>query len=123
MRYRPFSEGAHSGNVRVEFKEFGFGNPDQTLDIPLVGQGIAPQICVNPTSIDFGGVDVGQTAVETVSITNCGGVGFTLRGTLLRAGTHGDFSVTTSVPLPRFFAPGEEVIATITAAPTLVLGP
>ena len=122
VRYRPFGSGSHSGNVRVEFKEFGFGNPDQTLDIPLVGQGVAPQICVTPTSLDFGALADGQSASQTVSITNCGGVAFTLRGASLRAGTHAGFAVSTSPTLPRLMQPGQEVVATVTATASTNIG-
>lgn len=118
VSYRPQSPGAHSGLVRLVFKEFGFGNPDQTLDIPLTGQGLAPELCVTPSSIDFGDVAVGATASESALATNCGPVSFTIRGLQLRAGTHPDFAFGALPPVPVELLPGEQISIPVDASPT-----
>jgi len=118
VTYRPYTEGAHAGNVEVTFREFGFGNPDQTLNIPLTGSGLSPAICVSPQDIDFGAVAPNTTADENVTVSNCGPVALGLNGLQLRAGSHPDFHVVSAPDLPTTLQPGASTIVTVRAAPT-----
>jgi hypothetical protein len=121
VTYRPEAAGQHSGNVRVTFREGGFSFPppaDMTLDVPLLGNGIAPQLCVNPQAIDFGNVAVNSTADEIVNVVNCGAVGILVRGLQLRAGTHPDFSFSGGPQLPTELDSGASFNVTVRAAPT-----
>jgi len=42
-------------------------------EIPLTGRGIAPNISVSSTSLDFGEVQIGESSFQTFTITNPGG--------------------------------------------------
>jgi hypothetical protein len=118
VTFRPYAEGPHAGNVRATFKEFGFGNPDQTLDIPLTGSGLAPAICVSPLDIDFGAVAPGTTRDENVNVANCGPVPLALNGLQMRAGSHPDFHIQSAPALPEVLAPGASIVVVVRAAPT-----
>ncbi len=118
VTFRPTANGTLQGNLRATFNEMGLGNPSQTLDVPLLGNGVPPAICVSPTSVDFGSVNVGASADETVQIANCGSAPLELRGLSLRGGTHPDFSIETTPALPRMLDAGVTVSVTVRAAPT-----
>lgn len=116
--FRPGVEGPLTGTLRATYNEAGFGNPQQTLDVPLLGTGVPPAICVSPTSLDFGNVNVGGTADRMVQISNCGAAPLELRGLTLRGGSHPDFKLQASPSLPSTLDPGATVTATVRAAPT-----
>lgn len=116
--FRPTSPGNKTGLVRVTYKLFGFGNPDQTLDIPLSGQAASPCILVSPLDVDYGSVAVNATADRDVSISNCGGVDLVIRGINLRSGTHPDFRIQSSPVVPLAIPAGAQQIVTVRAAPT-----
>jgi hypothetical protein len=118
VTFRPYAEGFHAGNVRATFKEFGFGNPDQTLNIPLTGSGLSPAICVSPLNIDFGAVAPGSVRDENVNVANCGPVPLALNGLQMRAGSHPDFHIQSAHTLPAVLAPGANVTVVVRAAPT-----
>ena len=60
------------GNVTTSFTitSNDFLNP--TIDIPVTGAGIAPEIIVTPSSLDFGSVGVDQSSSLNISISNFG---------------------------------------------------
>jgi hypothetical protein len=118
VSFRPASPGNKSGLARVDYKEFGFGNPDQTLDIPLSGQAQSPCILVSPLDVDYGSVAVNATADRDVAVSNCGGVDLSIRGLNLRSGSHPDFHVQSAPTLPVAVPAGGQIIVTVRASPT-----
>jgi hypothetical protein len=118
VTYRPATEDAHVGTVQLTYKELGFGNPDLTLQVPLTGNGLAPRVCVQPTSIDFGTVAEGSSADENLAVVNCGAVDLSYRGVQLRAGGHPDFALDDVPALPINLAPGAQSVLTVRAKPT-----
>lgn len=63
--------------------------------IPISGQGCQPTIQVNPTSVNFGTIQVGNTATATVQVANVGCPGSTLLFTAsLSNNTPSAFSIT-----------------------------
>jgi hypothetical protein len=70
VTYRPTDDDARSdvGDVLLETND-----PDAlNVRLPILTGGAGPEIQVNPTSIDFGGVDFGESRGETLTITNTG---------------------------------------------------
>jgi|GEM_PF-1046954 len=116
--FRPEQAGLRAGNYRFTYKEQGFGNEDQIIDVPANGTGIAPCIEVVPADIDFGAVAQNSTADREASIRNCGGSDLIIRGVNLRAGSHRDFRIQNAPALPVTLQPGAAAPVTIRAAPT-----
>lgn len=120
VSFRPEQGGLLPGNVNFVYKEMGtisVGN-DQTLDVPLSGQGEIPCIVVTPLEVDFGNIGVGQGQNRDVAVNNCGAADLYLRGLNIRAGSHPDFSVAAAPTLPGILAPGATTNVTVRAAPT-----
>ncbi len=70
VTYRPTDEDPRSdvGEVLLESND-----PDAlNVTLPILTNGSGPEIQVNPTSIDFGGVDFGDRREEALTITNTG---------------------------------------------------
>lgn len=122
VSYRPETVANHVGNVHFVYKELGGSiinpNPDQSLDVPLAGAGLAPCISVTPLDVDFGTVAVGATADRNVQVSNCGGVELFIRGINIRGGSHPDFHVQAAPTIPSSVLPGQGVTVTVRAAPT-----
>ncbi len=115
--FRPQSAGSKTGTARITYKLFGFGNPDQTLDVPLSGQAQAPCISVTPQDIDYGTVAAGATADRDVTVRNCGGVDLSIRGVSLRTGSDPGFAVSAAPAVPTVIAAGAAETVTVRAAP------
>ena len=65
VRFAPSARGVRNANLEVDSDGGNTSNP-------LVGEGAAPGISVEPTSLDYGQVDVGAFANGTLTITNTG---------------------------------------------------
>jgi hypothetical protein len=132
VTFAPQATGSASGNVTLTSNG---ANP--TLIIPQSGTGIAPgQLTANPSSEDFGSVDVGsqQTASETVTNTGgtnvsisqatVSGTGFSLSGLriplTLTAGQSTTFSVAFT-PQSASAASGSVRITSNASNPTLTI--
>lgn len=117
VTFSPTQVGQRSGTVEVEYKEVGFGNPDQSLVVPVNGRVEPACIRVDPLTLDFGTVAQGSTRDLPAQVSNCGPADLVIRGTTLRSGTHPDFRIqspTTTTTL----APGAATTVTVRAAPT-----
>lgn len=115
VTYRPEDETLHTGELRIQYKEQGFGNPSTELLIPLDGQGLAPSICVTPTEVDFGEIALGDSVDAQIEISNCGATLLEFRGVSLQAGSHPDFTIFSSPTLPINMDPGTTSTVTVRA--------
>ncbi len=118
VTFRPEVAGPRSATAHVTYKELGFGNPSQSLDVPLSGVGVAPCVTVTPVEVDFGTVAQGATADRQLQIANCGGADLVVRALPLRSGSHPDFHVQGAPTLPLTLAPGAPTTVTVRASPT-----
>ncbi|MFH1807199.1 MAG: choice-of-anchor D domain-containing protein [Pseudomonadota bacterium] len=109
VSFKPVSEGPKTGRLRIEFKEQGFGTPTQNAYVDLVGNGSAPQICVDPSLLDFGTVNTGQRPCAPVAVSNCGQTELNLRGVVLQSGSSQAFEVTPPAGLPGALQPGQSI--------------
>ena len=91
--FKPTAVGLRSGTLTV-------GSGGTTLTSALTGTGVA-DLAVNVTSLNFGNLDVGASAVQTVAVTN------TASGT---------------VPLPPLAATGDFAVSATTCGSTLGAG-
>jgi hypothetical protein len=80
---------------------------DRVVDVTVRGVGIAPRVCLEPLSLDFGRVAVGHTASRTFELSNCGLMPLTLAQIYLHETTSPDFAFA-ALPLTPFeLAPGQ----------------
>ena len=132
VAFTPQGTGSASGNVTLTSNG---ANP--TLTIPLSGNGVAPgQLTSNPSSEDFGSVNVGSQQTASETITNTGGAsvnisqvtitgtGFSLSGinapATLTAGQSATFSVAFT-PQTASAASGSVKITSNAPNPTLTI--
>ncbi len=114
VQYTPDDVGADSGVLTV----FSNAIADSVLGVPLKGRGIAPDIDVSPDSIDYGGVAVGESADDTVTIRNLGDADLLL-GTLSLTGVDtSEFSILAPDPSDSTVAPGDSTEAVVRFSPS-----
>ncbi len=66
--YTPIDGGADDGLFRIASND----PDDREVDVHLLGQGIAPRICSDPLSLEFGRVAINHAASRSFTISNCG---------------------------------------------------
>jgi Protein of unknown function (DUF1573)/Abnormal spindle-like microcephaly-assoc'd, ASPM-SPD-2-Hydin len=130
--FAPQTTGNLSGTVTITSDA-----PNPTLSLPLSGTGLAlGALGANPTSLDFGSVQVSSKQALSETVTNTGGstvtisqvgisgTGFTLSGistpTTLTAGQSATFSVTFA-PLSAGGASGSVTVTSNGSNPTLTI--
>ena len=68
VQFQPPSLGTHRDTVRITSND-----PDSSVvKVPLTGEGVEPNIAVNPPSVNFGPVAVGGGKAYTVEVNNTG---------------------------------------------------
>lgn len=73
VTYAPNDRGPDAAQITIEY----LLAPDVTVDVS--GEGLEAGLAVSPTPLAFGGVDVGQSAVETVDVQNTGNLPLVLQ--------------------------------------------
>jgi hypothetical protein len=88
------------------------------VDVSLTGIGTKPVIAVEPASLDFGQLNVGQSAVQKLTIANRGDAELIVQSAIFAAGGCADFAVTAMSDVPLSIEPNgvAEVEITYTAA-------
>ncbi len=93
-----------------------------TVNLGVTGSGTTtqafPAIVLNPSSLDFGTVTVGTSAMRTSQVQNTGNAPLNVMGVAACSGTSGVFSWTPTGPFT--VAPGQSQALTVTYAPTAV---
>lgn len=90
---------------------------DPTLTVGLSGVGLAPgQLGANPTSLNFGNVDLGTNSNSSVQITNGDGGQSVIVSAVNVTGT--GFSLTSTIGVPFTLTPGQSKSIGVTFAPT-----
>jgi hypothetical protein len=104
----------------LAFNNFGNSVPSNTVGVttPNPAPPPAPVITVAPAAIDFGSVNITQSATRTVTITNAGGLPLVI--TAINDPT-GPFSIVNRPGLPVTLAPGETLVITVRFTPTSTL--
>ncbi len=68
--------------------------PGSTQDVPLSGTGVAPEVTLDPTSLNFGGQNIGtQSPISDVLLTNSGTDTFNLTSIELTGANASDFAL------------------------------
>jgi hypothetical protein len=109
VTFAPQSAGSVNGNIAIINDG---SNP--TLNIPLSGTGVAPgALSANPSSLNFGNVQVGKNQSNPDTITNTGGVNVTITQANV---TGAGFSIS-GLTLPLTLGPGQSKTFNVTFAP------
>jgi nitrogen fixation protein FixH len=123
VTYTPTSAGGSSGNLAIISNA-----SNSSLNVALSGNGLAPgSLTPNPSSLNFGGVQVGNKLQLNETLTNSGGVnvnvsqastagtGFTMSGLtpplLLTPGQHYTFTVTFTPPSPGNYSGSVSIVS------------
>jgi hypothetical protein len=107
VRFSPVMKGVVSGSVQVS-SDGGSGF------VSLSGAGLAPEIYVNPISLDFGGVKVGGVSDKVFSVRNVGNAQMELKNISI-SGT--GFQILNMPSLPMILNPGDSVAMVVRFSP------
>jgi hypothetical protein len=119
IEFTPSAGGAFTGELTIESNDPDAG----TVTAALSGDGAAADIALGGDAadqeLDYGAVDVGNTATQTVEITNESGIA-DLEITALTIGgaNAGDFSITSGQTAPLTIAPGGTEVLDVQYAPS-----
>ncbi|RME23590.1 MAG: choice-of-anchor D domain-containing protein, partial [Deltaproteobacteria bacterium] len=114
VEYSPSVGGEHESLLAV-----GSNDPDTpTVIVGLQGRGMAPRLCPEPLSLDFGNVPTGESKAMSFDVTNCGLLDLELSAVQFSAQTQTQDFVLAEVPqLPLVLAPGEGTSITVEYRP------
>ena len=104
----------------VAFNNFGNSEPSNTVGVttPNPAPPPNPVIDVTPETVNFGTVNITQSATRTVTINNAGGVALVITAI---NGPAGPFSINNRPQLPVTVAPGQSIQLTVRFTPTSTL--
>jgi hypothetical protein len=110
ITFSPKAPGQHAANLTISGD-----NPNQNAVLSVSGTAVsAPQLTVNPSSIDFGTVVVGSSQTQSVTLTNAGGLSLTVS----QATLSGTGFATSGLTLPLTLAPGQSTTFSVKYAPS-----
>lgn len=113
VTFAPSAKGPSAGSLTIYSNDPD--SPDTT--VALSGNGVAlPDIGVDPDSLDFGVVAVGDTSELTLAVDNYDGSDTLSVESISLGGT--DYSVD-GPPLPTLIAPGGQVLLTVAFSPSV----
>lgn len=117
VSFTPDSAGAKSATLVI-----GDDAASSPQTVPLSGGGVAaPQVQLAPTTLAFGGVQVGDHSVaQTVTMTNGGTAPLSLSAVRLAGANAGDFTTTTTCSTSAGLAPGASCTADVVFSPQSV---
>jgi uncharacterized protein with LGFP repeats len=110
VSFTPTAAGSFSDALTVS-------GSDGTVSVPITGTAVAgqPHMSINPTTVDYGIVDVGKSATQSFTISNTGSTPLTI--TKAKAPT-GVFGTTTPLAEGQVLQPGDEITQSVTFTPT-----
>jgi hypothetical protein len=112
VTFAPTVAGAKTATLRIESDD-----PDEgTVDVDLAGNGLAPDISVDPASHDFGGTPVGVPVVRSSVVRNAGTSDLQVTATTLEGVDPADFAITAGGG-PFVLAAGDSSTVEVTFAP------
>ncbi len=117
--FAPQSGGSLTGNLSLAYSLRYFiardGHHSTTATIPLTGTGITSgQLTPNPSSVNFGNVQVGTNQTQSVTLTNSGGTSLTISAA---AASGSGFSIS-GLSLPLTLSAGQSSSFSVLFSPT-----
>jgi hypothetical protein len=108
--YRPEAVGADNGRILFEFCGSRCG-----LEVLVEASASEARLRVDPTSLDFGDVGIGETRSLQIILQNTGSERVEVNSVTTRGG--GDFSASSSRALPQSIAGGAQLAVTVEYSP------
>ncbi|MDX2092864.1 MAG: choice-of-anchor D domain-containing protein [Kofleriaceae bacterium] len=115
IRCKPTTHGSRNSIFRISSNSDA--DPSSVLDVTLACNGSRAFIVASPTSLDFMGVPIGNTATRTFTLTNNGNLAATnVTATFSNAGA-GYSIMSPTIPIPSIAGNGGQVTVTVRFAP------
>ncbi len=111
VAFRPTAVGARSGQAVVTSDD----SLHPTLAVTLHGNGISPLVQLVPPQVDFGDVQAGKTAMQSVQLTNTGNDALTISQLLLSGSNR--MSVSNPPALPMMLMANQSLTVALAFAP------
>ncbi len=113
LAFAPVSRGARRAQIRVESNA-----PDGSRAVPLIGVGVAPELTIEPTGLDFGHQGIGGVgATGALRLGNRGTAPLQLGRIELRGSHIADFRTVADACSTRRLEPGERCLVRLAFAP------
>jgi hypothetical protein len=114
--YAPTMQGAAAATLMIQSDD-----ADEALvQVALSGVGVKPDITVEPQSVDFGQLDVGDSAItQNITIGNVGTAKLVIQSLTWAGGSSADFTVAVMPQLPLTIEPDTSVEIMVVYTPTI----
>jgi Abnormal spindle-like microcephaly-assoc'd, ASPM-SPD-2-Hydin len=113
--FSPQSSGSITGSLSLEYSTSGERHHSHTVTLSLSGTGTTPgQLAANPSSLNFGSVQVGSSQTQSETLTNSGASSLTISA----ASASGTGFTLSGMTLPVTLAAGQSTSFTVAFAPT-----
>ena len=110
LSFQPYAEAAYTGLIQIDSND-----PDEPqVQVDVYGGGIAPDIDLQPTSLNFGQVGIGVTVVLDAEIWNLGSADLNLGTLVLSASAEFTLSVD---PSTEVVLPGDHTVVSVSYTP------
>jgi len=113
IRFAPTTAAAEAGSLAILSDA-----SNSPLNVSLSGTGMEAGLTISPASISFGNVTVGQSATQTVSLTNNGNAGLTITAATIS----GSGMKMSGLSLPATIGAGQNTSFSVQFAPTAAGG-
>ncbi|HUU00678.1 MAG TPA: choice-of-anchor D domain-containing protein [Myxococcota bacterium] len=114
VSYKPIVGGEHATDLQILSDDVNEGE----LSVRLQGRGLAPRVCPDPLSVDFGSVAVGEPEEKFFTITNCGLLDLHIANLAINPDSSADFSLVNLPALPATLTPDESIEVHVQYAPS-----
>jgi len=115
VKFTPPKAGAFDANVKITTND----RYNKELMVTVAGTGLAPGLCVQPTAVNFGDVQIGGIAMRSVALENCGDASLDVTKIERGMGSSSRFSVSNLPELPLTLEPGATRWIELHFAPTM----
>jgi hypothetical protein len=114
VTYTPGTGGEHASELQILSNDVN----ENEVHVDLAGRGLAPRVCPDPMTVDFGTVPVGESREATFTLTNCGLRELSVSNIALTADSSTDFRMVSPTDFPLVLQPGDSATVTAGYTPT-----
>lgn len=114
LRYEPTAAGDHQAKITLQ------GSSPGLPSLKVTARAIPAALCADPTSLDFGGVVIGQSTVKSLRLSACGGSPVTVQGLAIEGTAPFALSAPPTGPVPLQPVSGLGLTVDVQFSPTTV---
>jgi len=114
VSFAPTTGGDHASELEILSSDLN----EAEVRVDLAGRGLAPRVCPDPTTVDYGTVPVGESREGGFTLTNCGLRELVVTNIALEAGASPDFSPVAPTEFPIVVQPGASIPVTAAYTPS-----